>query len=85
MIELIAVVGSISKIDDPKFSTVLKFSVNGKEIASKRLGLGNFEFKVPITSQGPKQRIELAFSNYQTLPGADGRITPAKINFIGFE
>ncbi len=83
--KFITVTGSIPQIDDPTFSTVLKVSVNGKEIASKSLVLGNFEFKVPLTSQAPKQRVELAFSKYQTLPGADGRIAPAKINFIGFE
>lgn len=81
----ITVTGSVPQIDDPAFSTVLKMSVNGKEIASKSLGLGNFEFKVPVASLAPKQRIELSFSKYQTLPGADGRIAPAKINFIGFE
>jgi hypothetical protein len=83
--KFITVTGSIPQIDDPTFSTVLKLSVNGKEITSKSLGLGNFELTVPLTSQALKQRIELGFSKYQTLPGADGRISPAKINFIGFE
>ena len=83
--KFIAVTGSVPQIDDPKFSTVLNLSVNGEEVASQNLGLGNFEFKVPVTSLVPKQRIEFTFSNYQTLPGADGRVTPAKINFIGFE
>jgi hypothetical protein len=83
--KFITVSGSVPLIDDPNFSTVLKLSINGREISSKNLGLGNFELKVPVTSQAQKQRIELAFSNYQTLPGADGRIAPAKINFIGFE
>jgi hypothetical protein len=83
--KFITVTGSIPQIDDPAFSTVLKLSINGKEIATKNLGLGNFDFKVPITSQVPKQRIELSFSKYQMLPSADGRATPAMINFIGFE
>lgn len=83
--KFVTVTGSIPQIDDPMFSTVLKLSVNGREIASKNLGLGNFELKVPVTSQAAKQHIELVFSKYQTLPGADGRIAPAKINFIGFE
>lgn len=83
--KFITVTGSIPQIGDPKFTTSLVLSINGKEIASKRLGLGNFELKLPVTSQSPKQRVELVFSNYQTLPGADGRIAPAKINFIGFE
>jgi hypothetical protein len=83
--KFITVTGSIPQIDDPTFTTVLKLSVNGREIASKNLGLGNFEFKVPVTSRASKQRIELVFSKYQRLPGADGRIAPAKINFIGFD
>lgn len=83
--KFITVAGSIPQIDDPKFSTVLKLSVNGREVASKNLVLGNFELKIPVKSLAPKQRIELEFSKYQTLPGADGRIAPAKINFIGFE
>ena len=83
--KFIAVTGSVPQIADPNFSTVLKLSVDGKEIGSQRLALGSFEFKLPITSLAPRQRIDLEFSNYQTLPGADGRIAPAKINFIGFE
>ena len=83
--KFIAVTGSVPQIEDPKFSTVLKLSVNGIEIGSQNLGLGNFEFKVPVPSLASKQRIELVFSNYQTLPGSDGRVAPAKINFIGFE
>lgn len=83
--KFIAVTGSVPQIDDPAFSTVLKLSINGRGIASKKLGLGNFELRVPVTSQASKQRIELEFTTYQTLPGADGRIAPAKINFIGFE
>jgi len=83
--KFIKLTGSVPQIDDPTFSTILKMSVNGKEIGHQNLGLGNFEFKVPVTTLAPKQRIELSFSKYQTLPGADGRIAPAKINFIGFE
>ena len=83
--KFIIVTGSVPQIADPYFSTILRLGVNGKEIGSQRLGLGNFEFKVPVTALEPKQRIELTFSKYQTLPGADGRIAPAKINFIGFE
>lgn len=83
--KFIIVTGSVPQIDDSKFSTVLKLSINGKVIGSQNLGLGNFEFKVPVTSLEPKQRIELEFSKHQTLPGVDGRITPAQINFIGFE
>lgn len=83
--KFIAVTGSVPQIANPNFSTILKLRVNGKEIGSQRLALGNFELKLPITSLAPKQRIDLEFSNYQTLPGSDGRIAPAKINFIGFE
>jgi hypothetical protein len=83
--KFITVNGSVPQLDDSKFSTVLKVSVNGKEIGSKILGVGNFDLKMPASSMAAKQRIELAFSNYQTLPNGDGRIAPAKINFIGFE
>lgn len=81
----IKVVGTVPQIKDVNFSTVLKLSLDGKEITSQNLGLGNFEVKVPITSFTPKQRVALVFSNYQTLPSPDGRIIGGKIDFIGFE
>ena len=83
--KFISVIGSVPKIDDPAFSTVLKLSIDGREVSIHKLGLGSFELRVPVVSLKPKQRIELVFTKYQTLPGADGRIAPAKINFIGFE
>ena len=81
----ITVKGSVPKIDDLKFSTNLKVSVDGMEIGIKNLGLGNFDLKLPFTSLAKRQRVDLEFSSYQKLPGADGRIAAAKINFIGFE
>ncbi len=76
--------GMVPQIRDPDFSTMLRVSINGREVAQKNIGLGNFELKVPVVPSKGRQRVDIAFSKYQQLPGADGRITGGKIDFIGF-
>lgn len=82
--KFIVVKGSIPQINDLNFSSVLKISLNGKLTTQQKIGLGNFEMKVPISGLQGRQRIDLTFTNHQQLPGEDGRITGGKIDFIGF-
>lgn len=76
--------GMIPQIGSPDFSTNLTLSFDGKKIADKNLGLGNFEIKVPVSPDTQRHRIDLAFSHSQALPGEDGRLTGGHISFIGF-
>ncbi len=77
--KFLTIAGSVPQIKDIDFSTVLRLSIDGKEIAAQKLGLGNFELSVPVTSIQGKQRIDTSFSKYQQLPGADGRTPRVRI------
>jgi len=83
--KFVEVSGFVPNIGDLQFNTVLKLSIGGMEIASEKLGVGVFELKVPIKESKGKQRIDIAFSKYQQLPGDDARIIGGKLNFIGFK
>lgn len=81
----LTVSGSVPQIDNPKFTTTLRLLIDKKEVASRKVGIGNFEVEIPVANLNPRQRVEVQFSEYQKLPGGDGRITGGKINFLGFK
>lgn len=81
----LVVSGIIPKIIDSDFFTDLTISLNGKTVSVKRLGLGNFKFNIPVVSSKTMNRIDLSFSNYQRLPGEDGRFIGSKLEYLGFE
>ncbi|QKJ03469.1 hypothetical protein [Yersinia mollaretii] len=66
------------------FATELKIRINGQLVAQQKLGVGAFSVEVPVTGLSDNPRVDLEFTNYQKLPGDDGRITAGKIDFIGF-
>ncbi|CNF81692.1 TPA: hypothetical protein PXJ53_001189 [Yersinia enterocolitica] len=66
------------------FSTELKIRINGQLVSQQKLGVGAFSVEVPVTGLNGSPRVDLEFTNYQQLPGDDGRITAGKIDFIGF-
>ncbi|CNK47394.1 Uncharacterised protein [Yersinia enterocolitica] len=66
------------------FATELKIRINGQLVAQQKLGVGAFSVEVPVTGLSGNPRVDLEFTNYQKLPGDDGRITAGKIDFIGF-
>jgi hypothetical protein len=76
--------GMVPQIDKPNFRSTMTVSIDGKEIVRHPLGLGNFELKVPVSGNGQRQRVDLAFDRHQVLPGADLRPAGGKIDFIGF-
>ncbi len=76
--------GTVPQIDKPDFRSTLAVSIDGKEVIKHPLGLGNFELKVPVSGNGQRQRVDLAFDRHQVLPGADLRPAGGKIDFIGF-
>lgn len=66
------------------FATELKIRINGQLVVQQKLGVGAFSVEVPVTGLSGNPRVDLEFTNYQKLPGDDGRITAGKIDFIGF-
>ena len=78
--------GMVPQIDKADFSTTLHIKVDGVELATKKMGLGAFEVKVP-TGQMPvgRHRVDLTFDAYQTLPTGDDRIIGGKLEFLGFK
>ncbi len=76
--------GSMPQINRPDYTSTIKLKINGNEVADQKVGLGNFELKIPVTDLNGRQRIDIAFTEFQQLPGEDGRITGGKIDFIGF-
>ena len=76
--------GFIPQIKNPQFSSLLKISVNGEEVAQQKIKIGNFELKIPIQATEKRQHIDISFTDYQKLPGDDGRIVGAKMEYIGF-
>lgn len=81
----LAIKGMVPQIDAPDFRNTLTVSIDGREVVKQPIGLGTFEVKVPVSVNGQRHRIDLAFDRYQVLPGADGRQTSGKIKFIGFD
>lgn len=77
--------GQVPQISDPAFKTELTVMVDGQEVARKTLGVGDFEFFVKTPTVGIMRRIDLRFSNLQTLPLQDQRPVAALLHFVGFE
>jgi len=75
--------GTVPLVDNPKFATVLNVVIADR-VVQKQLGLGAFNIKIPVIGLSERQRIDLSFTESQTLPGNDGRVTGGKIDFIGF-
>jgi hypothetical protein len=81
----IVVRGMIPQIDDPGFTTQLRIIVDGQDVTSKALGLGDFEVRASAPAGSGARRVELQFSATQTLPPPDGRAVGAQLRSIGFE
>ncbi len=77
--------GIVPLVDNPDFTTEIKVLINGGTVATERLGLGDFELKIPFKYTDAEQRVDIHFTEDQKLPEPDGRSTGGRINFIGFE
>lgn len=75
--------GMVPGIEDMAFKTRIHVLVDGVEVATSELGLGDFtvEGTVPGDATG-KRRIEIRFDKAQLLPGLDARLTGGKISSI---
>ncbi|MES2355449.1 MAG: hypothetical protein V4568_13825 [Pseudomonadota bacterium] len=76
--------GMVPLIAQADFHTTLTVLLDGHRVAEKRLGLGDYEVKVPTKTGVEDRKVELVFDGYQVLPGGDGRPTAGMIKFIGF-
>ena len=80
----LALKGQIPKIEADDFKTTLTIRIDGRLAATKDLGLGTFDIRLPVEPGPGRHRIDLAFDRYQRLPGKDGRPTGGKIDFMGY-
>lgn len=76
--------GMVPQIADPGFTTELTVLVDGQEVDRRTLGLGNFEVKLPAPGPPGRHRVDLRFSNFQRLPGADKRPVGGLLQSVGF-
>ncbi len=67
------------------YRTRLTVSVDGVELATRDLGTGDFEVRVPAGNAAGARRVECRFSNSQALPPPDGRTVGALLRSVGFE
>lgn len=77
--------GMVPQINDPAFTTLLRVLVDGQEVTSKTLGLGDFEVRAPAPAGPGARRVELQFSATQALPAPDGRAVGAQLRSIEFK
>jgi hypothetical protein len=77
--------GFVPRIDNPDFTTDLKVTVDGSQVASQTLKLGDVDIQVAVPGGPGRRRVELAFSATQQLPAGDGRQIGMRIRLLGFE
>jgi hypothetical protein len=75
----------IPKIDDANFSSDVVLKVDGREVARKATGPGDFEIAADLPAGAGDRNIELSFSKLQQLPAPDTRAIGARLTSIGFE
>jgi hypothetical protein len=78
------ITGMIPQITDPAFKTELTVLLDGRPVAKRLLGVGEFTVAVALPSMQGNRRVDLQFSKYQRLPGDDGRPASALLKFVGF-
>lgn len=76
---------TVPRIADDQFSTEIAISVDGKELARKRLNVGEHELSVELPTGGGHRRVDLSFSKFQRLPDPDGRPVGAELARIAIE
>jgi hypothetical protein len=83
--QVLAVRGSIPRIDGRDFRANLTVSIDGRAMAREPVSTGDFSLAIPAEAEAGKRRIGLAFDASQQLPGGDGRTVGARLSFLGFE
>jgi hypothetical protein len=83
--QVLSVRGMVPQVGDAGFRSDLELMVNDKAVGHWNIGVGDFSFAAPVPPGGGTRRITIAFDKLQELPGGDGRVVGARLNFIGFE
>jgi hypothetical protein len=83
--QALSVRGMVPNLGNPNFETTVELRVDDKRVGTKTVRPGEFEFSAPTASGSAKRRITVAFSPVQQLPGGDGRMVGARLQFLGFE
>jgi hypothetical protein len=83
--QAVTVRGTVPQVADAGFRTEVDVRVDGRSVARRTLGPGDFQIAAPVEGEPGKRRIEVGFSRTQELPGADGRAVGARLQFLGFE
>jgi len=76
--------GGIPMIKDSNYSSRITVSIDGKSVATRDLGLGDFSVEIPVEKQIGARRVDILFSKFQQLPGEDGRYAAGFIRSMGF-
>lgn len=79
------VIGSVPYIKDKAFQTTVTIKLNGQEVATKKVGLGDFQIDVPVQPKNEISKVDILYGSTQTLPGADGRVAAGLLKFVGFK
>jgi len=77
--------GMVPNLGNADFKTTVELRVDNKSVGTKTVGLGDFQFSAPVANKPGTRRIAVAFSAVQQLPGGDGRMVGARLQFLGFE
>ncbi|HEY2584608.1 MAG TPA: hypothetical protein VGI81_02445 [Tepidisphaeraceae bacterium] len=77
--------GMVPRIDDADFKTNVVVKVDGKEVARKTAGLGDFEIAADVPAGSAERKIELSFSKVQPLPAPEKRSVSALLRSVAFE
>ena len=82
--QAIAVRGTVPKIGAGDFTTDVAVMVNGREVARRSVGIGDFQVAGGVPDGAGVKQVSVTFSKSQELPGSDGRIVGAHAALIGF-
>ena len=83
--QALTVRGMVPNLSNGNFRTTVELRVDDTIIGTKTVGPGDFQLSAPVPNGPEKRRITLAFSPLQQLPGGDGRMVGARLQFLGFE
>ena len=77
--------GMVPNLGNTSFQTKVELLVDNKSMGTKTVGPGDFQFSAGVASEPGKHRVAVAFTPVQQLPGGDGRMVGARLQFLGFE
>jgi hypothetical protein len=83
--QMFTIRGMVPRIDQLDFQTQVELRVDNQSVATKTVGVGDFRISAPAPGVALKRHVVVQFSATQQLPGRDGRLVGARLQFLGFE